>query len=231
VSKSYASAIRFLSQQMHVEKVLPTDGSRKMLLIKVEEQAHTSLLSVVDNLTQDSDRGLETIHRMLAAMRKSVSNSDFQVCSMQTCVNNALALYGFDEHQKAHLSVDVVQDFEFYGSEYYVHHILFNLLKNSYKYCHRDCTIEIILKKNTLRFRDNGPGIAEKVRPYVFDHFFTTDTMGTGIGLAFCRLIMEEFGGMIVCMSRQGEDSFTEFVLTFPKVTQQQKEGALQKTA
>jgi signal transduction histidine kinase len=49
----------------------------------------------------------------------------------------------------------------------------------------------------------------------LFDHFYTTTFMGTGIGLSFCKLVMERFGGDIFCESEEG--AYTRFTLLFPK--------------
>ncbi|XWN35542.1 MAG: ATP-binding protein [Roseivirga sp.] len=224
ISKSYASSIRFFSQQMRIDKVLPTEDHQEVLLIKVDKRAYTLLNEIIEGLTHDSDRGMETINRMLATMRNNVSEHDFAILSMQTCVGNALEAYGLTKYQQDRILVDLEEDFMFYGSEYYIQHIIFNLLKNAYKYSRKDCTIEIWLKNNELHFKDDGPGIAEEDLPYIFDHFFTTDTVGTGIGLAFCRLVMEEFGGTITCRSKQGNESFTELILSFPEAeTQNEK--------
>jgi len=54
--------------------------------------------------------------------------------------------------------------------------------------------------------------------PKIFDRFFSSTHHGSGIGLAFCKLVMQAYGGNITCQSQQGE--FTEFVLSFPVVPQ-----------
>ena len=218
LSKSYASSIRFFTKQMHIDKVLPTEDNHEILLIKVAKKAYLSLHDTIEGLTHDSERGIQTINRILATMRNNVHAGDFTTLSMRECITSALALYGLTTYQKEKILINAEKDFEFYGAEYYIQHIIFNLLKNAYKYSREDCVIDIWLGNNRLHFKDNGPGIAREALPYIFDHFFTTDKAGIGLGLAFCRLVMEEFGGTIICKSKQGRGSFTEFILTFPEV-------------
>ena len=53
-----------------------------------------------------------------------------------------------------------------------------------------------------LTIEDNGVGIAEENLEKVFDAFFTTRTVGTGIGLFVARQFVEGHGGMITIESR-----------------------------
>jgi signal transduction histidine kinase len=51
---------------------------------------------------------------------------------------------------------------------------------------------------------DHGPGVPDSVRRRVFDPFFSTKARGTGLGLSICRQIVEEHGGRIRLLNRQG---------------------------
>ncbi len=51
---------------------------------------------------------------------------------------------------------------------------------------------------------DHGPGVSDSVRRRVFDPFFSTKARGTGLGLSICRQIVEEHGGRIRLLNRQG---------------------------
>ncbi len=56
--------------------------------------------------------------------------------------------------------------------------------------------------------RDNGLGIAESHQPKVFDHFFTTKSVGqgTGLGLAIAyQIVVEAHGGQLTVESTLGE--------------------------
>jgi len=61
---------------------------------------------------------------------------------------------------------------------------------------------------------DDGPGIADEVRPRIFDMHYTTKTSGTGIGLYVARSIVEAHGGEIHVQSSPGRGS--EFRLRLP---------------
>ncbi|MBS0244802.1 MAG: hypothetical protein JSS20_21740, partial [Proteobacteria bacterium] len=48
---------------------------------------------------------------------------------------------------------------------------------------------------------DDGPGIAEGMRPHLFDPFVTSKRTGTGLGLALVAKIIGDHGGIIECES------------------------------
>ena len=66
-----------------------------------------------------------------------------------------------------------------------------------------------------LRVSDNGPGISPDIAARVFEPFVTTKNIGqgTGLGLAVCKRIVEEHGGVIAL---EGSAAGAAFVLRFP---------------
>ncbi len=56
--------------------------------------------------------------------------------------------------------------------------------------------------------RDNGPGVPEDIRTYIFDPFVTTKTNGSGLGLALVAKIVGDHGGVIECDSEPRKTVF-----------------------
>ncbi|MEH1817075.1 MAG: AAA family ATPase [Nostoc sp.] len=68
-----------------------------------------------------------------------------------------------------------------------------------------------------IQIADNGLGMSHEVKQKIFDHLFTTKSVGkgTGLGLAIARqIIVEKHGGTLEVNSVQGEG--TEFVIQIP---------------
>ena len=61
---------------------------------------------------------------------------------------------------------------------------------------------------------DHGPGVAEELRPRVFEPYFTTKADGTGLGLALVRQTVEAHGGAITLAQTPGGGA--TFTLAFP---------------
>lgn len=71
--------------------------------------------------------------------------------------------------------------------------------------------------KVEVRVRDNGTGIAGKVKGKIFQPFFTTKPSGQGTGLGLSlgyEIVTKGHGGKLQMESQEGE--FTEFNMQLP---------------
>jgi two-component system sensor histidine kinase HydH len=59
--------------------------------------------------------------------------------------------------------------------------------------------VTAVQDRNRVRIsvEDNGPGIPEEIRPKIFDHYFTTKSLGTGLGLPIARKLVNLVGATI----------------------------------
>lgn len=163
-----------------------------------------------------------TLKTLSKAVAKEFTQDDLVRCSMWHCVHNTLARFPFVSGQQE-LIKNQTKDFSFLGNELLMIRILSNLLNNALQQIDRNKKGEIFLSTDTsnpsvnvLRFKDTAGGALPEIVEHIFDGYKTTKAKGTGIGLSFCRLAMENFGGTIACNSVYGDH--IEFLLSFPKI-------------
>ncbi len=216
-----------------LKKVIPA-------LLRGYEKARIHELQV-DSIT---DRHLEHARTALSAIENEIeyANTVIDMLLMNTanrppaieqldifqateCIRDAIDRYPFSnnkERELIHTKTD--KGFLVRAPKILIVHVLFNLIKNALYYVQRSGKGSIVIMvradtdSNRIVMHDTGPGISKSSLGHVFDRFYTTtdEGLGTGIGLSFCKMVMESLGGSITCDSVEGE--YTTFILTFPKV-------------
>jgi signal transduction histidine kinase/DNA-binding response OmpR family regulator len=123
-------------------------------------------------------------------------------------------------------------------------YIISNLLSNAIKFTPEGG--EVILRVSEspanskggdsslrIKVKDTGIGIAEKDLPHIFNRFFRVDSthtqVGTGIGMALTKELVELIGGRISVKSQQGIG--TEFMVLLPVISETLGSEGLEKTA
>ena len=119
------------------------------------------------------------------------------------------------------VKVECKKDFQAIVIRPFFFNVLANFLVNAVKHgSASEMVIQIDGKEKKIRIRDNGRGIPSEVLPNIFNFRFTTgDNNNKGVGLAFVKLILDASNIKIEAHSKQGKESFTEFVLTFDQNT------------
>lgn len=165
---------------------------------------------------------------------KSLSDVDMAPFSVTAAIEEAVGRYPFNNQKERDLiRVEISSDFSVAAPRLLVIHVLFNLIKNALYFVQKagkgDICIGAEQDKNESRItvHDTGMGIAPGIRPHIFDRFYTTTHtgQGAGIGLSFCRLVMDSIGGSIRCDSEEGE--YTTFTLSFPNRQNLKTDSAL----
>lgn len=174
-------------------------------------------------------RGLQVISMTLDEVKaKPFDTASFDFLSAADVCAKAVQEYGYEsEEQRARVKLVVRRDFTFRGVETAFVFVLFNLIKNALYYVSRRpgeaVTITVTVEDNTVKVRDNGPGIRRDALEGLFEPFRSDGKSGgTGLGLSYCHRVMRAFGGDIGCDSVEGE--FTEFTMRFPPVSEQEHE-------
>lgn len=156
-----------------------------------------------------------------------IKHGDFETISITADIESLLETYPFENNEQELVSVSYGARFKYTGDKVLTAHLLGNLLRNALHAIKEtdktDARVSIETKtegdSNLLIFRDTATGVTKDFLSKMFDTFETKKTThgGTGLGLAFCKMVMEDcYGGSITCNSEEGK--YTEFVLSFPKL-------------
>lgn len=133
-------------------------------------------------------------------------------------VNTLLDEYPFEGDERAWVSADLRADFELPGQPDLLYLALCTLTKNALLALRGapQPTLRITLESSTnapdgepqfvIRFTDNGPGIAPEILARLTNEPVTTraEEGGSGMGLLFCRRVVQSMGGLIEVKSEAG---------------------------
>ncbi len=189
----------------------------------ISHSSLTSIHHVIEESASTLNRANKIIDSILTSMQGGeVATKGFIRLGVYEAINEAVNSFSYsDPDEKKLISVHNIQNFDFFGDRDLFYYVLFNLLNNSLYYKNKpgfsiEITSDSISTGNIIRFRDTGPGIAKNKREQIFENFYSSNKKGgNGLGLSFCRRVVQSFGGTIVCNSKEGE--WTEFTITLPK--------------
>lgn len=101
------------------------------------------------------------------------------------------------------------EDLIYFGDKDKIRIALRNLFANAVEAIRDRGKIEIEAAKEesgiVLEIRDTGVGMNKEVMDNIFEPYFSTKEVGTGLGLPIARKIIEDHGGSIQVSSREGE--------------------------
>ncbi|WP_080846836.1 ATP-binding protein [Cytobacillus gottheilii] len=93
------------------------------------------------------------------------------------------------------------------GTKDQMKQVILNITKNAFESMEAggSLTIKLSVKNSKCQIKiiDTGTGISEQAIKKIFQPFYTSKDMGTGLGLVVCRRIIQSFGGEIFITSKE----------------------------
>ncbi|KTD09391.1 sensor histidine kinase [Legionella jamestowniensis] len=173
-------------------------------------------------------RGIEMSNQLISMQlsniqRDKLDTQNFKIMQIKSLLERSVEEYPFRKEQRKLIHMNLETDFSIWIGEVAFKNLIWNLLKNSLDFIEEtgkgEITIWLVTGEegedfNYLHFKDTAKGIHHPEK--IFDTFYSTRKGGTGVGLAYCKLLMSAAGGDILCDgSLPGQ---AHFILKFPKV-------------
>jgi signal transduction histidine kinase len=113
--------------------------------------------------------------------------------------------------------------------------VLDNLTRNAIEAMEGGGTLMIKAKRHRdvveLIVEDTGTGIPEDFLPFLFKPFQTTKSRGMGLGLVYCKRVMEAYGGRIDVESEEGVGTTFTIIMPASRGIRAVDPGITQKTS
>lgn len=173
----------------------------------------------------ETNRLTDLVRDLLDMSRFESGNFPLQIAPFNANEMIRRVLINFEPRiEEKHINVDVQFDAEHrfvMGDMSRINQVISNFVDNALKFMTDSGTLTVATRldgKNVVfTVKNDGPVIAEKDLPHIFERFYKADKahtsgMGTGLGLAICRMIVQQHGSQIRVHSLPGDTAF-EFSL------------------
>lgn len=185
--------------------------SQKEIINMILESAgfmHEMLYSILS--TYKYDNGMVKLNKEIFDIEKL----------LKTCIKEAFYLA-----KEKNIEIEyknIIDNPNLYADESQIRRVIANLLNNAINYANKNTKILItILEDNNylmLKIKNTSNPIPADIREHIFDKYVSESKMnkqrGIGLGLYFCKKVMEAHNGTI---SLNSYNTYNEFLICIPK--------------
>lgn len=184
-------------------------GNASNLLTQYEHLDRETLIQIFSDIYDDSEWLIDLVENLLFISR--IENGQMDLHLSMNIMDDVIeeALRHVDKKASQH-RITVEQSGDVLVAKMdarLITQVLINLINNAVKNTQNGSEIRIRSEQTDgfllVHVEDNGPGIADSMKPHIFEMFYTgqgkvTDgRRGVGLGLALCKAIVESHGGII----------------------------------
>lgn len=183
--------------------------SGRAQLALMEEILNDEVKNNLGIIVHECQRAKEIINRLLIFSKPSKSEAKYE--DINAIIDEIVLIV---EHQ---FSLEDITITRHYGHDFpkllinskEIQEVIINLLNNAHDAVKEKGAIEISTYREgdflRIDIKDSGIGMSEEVAGRIFDPFFSTKPMGTGLGLSVCYSIVQAHGGELTYASAPGK--------------------------
>lgn len=215
-----------------LKEPLRTIGSYANLLKRrYKNRLDTDANEFLDFITSGVGRMYNLLNDVLAFSRLEEKETESEIINVHEVINIVRANLGQQiKDKQAILNIQPALPNILMDSNH-LSQVLQNLISNGIKFSTYQPTIEIACENrkgfHIFSVSDNGIGIEKKYQEKIFEMFQRLDRQydGTGIGLAVCKKIINQYGGDIWVESTEGKGSTFYFSVPVTEVGKTQNQA------
>lgn len=200
------------------------ETAHELSLDKIDPENYKTLYDSINIIREETKNSFLIIDMILMQISiKSNKDQNVSLISVKQLIEDSIRRYNFFPSEKMLLHLNIANDFLLLGNSMLLLHVMFNLFKNALYIIKKYNKGAIYIwtnrnkKYNELHFRDTAMGIKKDILPFIFNSFFSSKNCSSGLGLSYCKQVMDIIHGKIECRSEYGK--YTEFVLYFPFIS------------
>ncbi len=181
------------------------------------------LKEYVDIIQQEKDKLNSHVERILevAALNRDALEITVETVNLLDIITNAIKnLSLLIEKNRVKIQFAPTSEIMVLANQTHLENIIVNLIENGIKYGGELPVIKVEVNENKdfalIKITDNGIGMTKRQLNKVFDHFYRAQTgdlhnsKGFGLGLSYCKLVIEKMGGSISLDSQINKGTVVE---------------------
>ena len=206
--KLRADLLRAISHDLRTP-LTSISGNAQLLMNESVTLDNVQKQNLYSDIFEDSSWLISLVENLLSITR--IDNKTLSLNLKPELISDLIdEAVAHSQHQTKHHHLRVLECEELFmvmADAPLIVQVLVNLIDNAVKYTPKGSEIVISTARKDMEVivsvADNGPGIADDVKPKLFKMFFTAGSIrsdarrGLGLGLALCRAIVAAHGGNI----------------------------------